>query len=994
MRNLKKTLSLLLTLCMVTGMFSTTAFAEETIVDNGDGTTTVTNVTNEVHGPTTEDGVTTEGSTTTETSVTTDAEGNVLTESEKETGSETSTTDPTTTETTEIIIGSENGVEITTKAPGEGETETTVTIDDISQVLLPDTSGEEWAANEDGSKTKTETNEDGSKTTTDVSSTKDENGKDVYTIKTTTTTERTESVSFDVPAEGETNNTDGSKTTVTLVKGEAGNVIGYKEVTEMRDENGTLLSSTTKDVSQSGEAKITTTTINTKTQVVLGDKKDYTVGVTMGKVTEEKLHGAFKTHGLEIVDTPEDSNGLLPGKDVDFKVDDLKDSDLVYVSGIGLVSQYKLKVLINRTNDPSDNDEYRIAKRTFPARQMTVVDKDGNEHTVYCADLSVFADPTVKYYLTNTEDADYYTNNEDGSKFEDGGAYLREIATNGYWGTADGEMGSLSKLKENLLAAKEAGDPALNNLSVEDIEALTEGQALAATQAALWKYGNSLTKNSSDGSAIQGAEFLNSYSGNTSDTLEIKYDEETKTVTKIYKGWDSNGLLQTYEQNIVLNGNRDALQTIVRDDDGNIIKISYKKNGGNISFSAKPAPTLQYDEATRTITKITREVQADNTIKTTTQTVILPPDYEDPTILYDQNGDISRIKYNYYVGSGFIKMLPDEYLNGDNETVYKLLDGTYAKDSLDNQLVEGVYMYLAHLADNKELKNETTDLIQPSDIVEAVTHIKEAAGEKDSSDRDLYKADVSFVLAVEPDRLNGDLKVTVYDSKTGEALTTRRLEGDGSQDDPSITTAGREVGENGITYTIDDLTLANGQKISIKLNGSQEVKKGAYLITAQTGNGDSQTFVSVEEGTRDVDLSFDLQLNVKGVEVKTTETEQTTEHREWTKETNITYSSYELDLPDPDRPTPDRPTPNKPDVDLPDPDVPLAELPDIPDEDVPLADIPDEDVPLAELPDIPDPEVPLSDVPMTGDSNTIGMMSATTLAACILLFAISKKRKA
>ena len=177
------------------------------------------------------------------------------------------------------------------------------------------------------------------------------------------------------------------------------------------------------------------------------------------------------------------------------------------------------------------------------------------------------------------------------------------------------------------------------------------------------------------------------------------------------------------------------------------------------------------------------------------------------------------------------------------------------------------------------------------------------------------------------------------------------------------------------------------------------MKKGAYLITAQTKTGDSQTFVSVEEGTRGVDLEFSLQLDATGVEVKTTETEQTTEHREWTKETNITYSSYELDLPDPDRPTPDRPTPDrptpdKPDVDLPDPDVPLAELPDIPDEDVPLADIPDEDVPLAELPDIPDPEVPLSDVPMTGDSNTIGMMSATTLAACILLFAISKKRKA
>ena len=917
MRNLKKTLSLLLTLCMVTGMFSTTAFAEETIVDNGDGTTTVTNVTNEVHGPTTEDGVTTEGSTTTETSVTTDAEGNVLTESEKETGSETSTTDPTTTETTEIIIGGENGAEIVTKAPGEGENETVgeIIIDDISEVLAPDTSGEEWAANEDGSKSKTETNEDGSTTTTTVS-TKNENGQDVYTTTTITTTERTESVTFEVPEESETTNEDGSRTTVTLVRDEAGNVIGYTEVTEMRDADGTLLSSTTKNVSHSGEAKITTTTTNTKTQFVPEDAKTE-ITVTMGKVTEKELHGALRTHGLEIVDTPTDENGLLPGKDVEIKLDDLDDSDLVYVSGLGLVSKYTLNVLCRER--PTGG--FGISGIPWSAWQMIVKDKAGNLHTVYCADMSVPADPTVKYYLTNTEDADYYTNNQNGEKFPDGGAYLREIATNGYWGTADGEMGSLSKLKENMLAAKEAGDSALENLSIEEIETLTEGQALAATQAALWKYGNSFSKNP----------------------------------TGYFKG-----ILQ---------------------------------------YHATDGVTLEYDETTKKFTRISQKIDPDTgdlVTETTTMLLNLFSDQE-PTIKRDENGKITDIHIPTY-SSAWVKMLPDGWLNGSNDKFKLLGEKEYAKDSLDNRLAQGVYMYLAHLADNKELKNETTDLIQPKDIVEAVTHVKEAAG-KDGNGKDRYKADVSFVLAVEPDRLNGDLKVRVYDPETGETLATRRLEGDGSNDDPSILAAGREVGENGITYTINDLTLANGQKINIKLDGSQEVKKGAYLITAQTKTGDSQTFVSVEEGTRGVDLEFSLQLDATGVEVKTTETEQTEEQRNWTKETNIIYSSYELDLPDPDRPTPDRPTPDrptpdKPDVDLPDPDVPLAELPDIPDEDVPLADIPDEEVPLAELPDIPDPEVPLSDVPMTGDSNTIGMMSATTLAACILLFAISKKRKA
>ena len=891
---------------------------EPVIVDNGDGTTTETNTTKEVYGPTTEDDVTTEGEITTETSVTTDAEGNVLTESEKETGSETSTTGPITNESTEIIFG-EGGAEIVTKAPGEGEDETVGknTIDDISASLVPDTSGEEWVENEeDGSKSKTETNEDGSKTTTTVSKTKDEDGNDVYTTSTVTTTERTEPVPFDVPEESETTNADGSVTTVTLVR-EGDNVIGYTEVTELRDGSGTLLSSTTMQVIYSGESTTTTTTTNTKTQIV--DPNATTeIKVTMGEVTAGDGHGNINTHGPDVP-----MEGFTPNDKID--LDQLGDDDLVFVSGLGVKSKHELAVIWG-TNVNSMN-----SKASLYATQYVVTDKSGNTHVVYCADMSTPIDADIEYYLTNTEDAAYYTNsaNHGPGKNDlldpDGGAHIREIATNGYWGTESG-TGSLSKMIDDLLAAKAAGNSALENLTEDEIRALTPDLALSATQAAIWRYGNSMN------------------------STEL---------------WWSN------------------IQKLVTDSSG-----------------------LTYDEETHTFTKVTETIDpetGDKVTKTDTWTMTVPPGLdlsEMISVKRDENGSITMVTYPNFI-KAYMKLIPDGWLNGPS-SLHTLINRE-RKDSYENQMATAIYNYLCGLDINKE--DTTTDLIQPSDIVEAVTNVKNAIEEKDPNSNETvtkYEADVSFVLTVEPDRLNGDLVVNVYDSETGEVLTTRRLEGDGSNDAEGVTAAGKKVGENGITYTIDGLMLANGQKINIKLSGSQEVKKGAYLITAQTGTGESQTFVGIEEGSRDVDLSFDLQLNVNGVEVKTTETEETTEQRDWTRETNITYSSYELELPEqpevPDEPEiPDEPeVPDNPDPD-PDPEDPTVEIPDEP---TPLVDIPDAPVPLMEQPqddliDIFDDDVPLAGGLPTGNEDAVWyLLAAFSLMGLGLLKLLQKKSEA
>lgn len=69
--------------------------------------------------------------------------------------------------------------------------------------------------------------------------------------------------------------------------------------------------------------------------------------VDMSKVTEGEGHGAFETSGLKITDTPTEDNGLVNPTGSEEKVDleQLGDDELVFVSGIGLVSKYELTAM-------------------------------------------------------------------------------------------------------------------------------------------------------------------------------------------------------------------------------------------------------------------------------------------------------------------------------------------------------------------------------------------------------------------------------------------------------------------------------------------------------------------------------------------------------------------------------------------------------------------------------------------------------------------------
>ena len=120
--------------------------------------------------------------------------------------------------------------------------------------------------------------------------------------------------------------------------------------------------------------------------------------------------------------------------------------------------------------------------------------------------------------MENVEDADYYD--------DVAAKHIRAIAYEGYWGTSSG-IGSLENLKKIL---REKGE-AVHGLSEPEIAALTDGQALTATQAAIWKFGNCDPNNRVNDDAISVIKYLG---GNDNSSFELASDPARSTIQKLY----------------------------------------------------------------------------------------------------------------------------------------------------------------------------------------------------------------------------------------------------------------------------------------------------------------------------------------------------------------------------------------------------------------------------------------------------------------------------
>lgn len=360
------------------------------------------------------------------------------------------------------------------------------------------------------------TDTDGVTTKVDVTPVYDDAGNLTGYQTTTTKTSTTgaavsETVLPDRPAEGEATDPEtGEATAVTVVelRDASGALTGYEVTTTTTDKEGNVRTDVetlrgTKDTSTLTEVTdvtvttvtfteftggtVTTTTRTTTTETKRIAASGRTVTAEMGEVTAGEDDGVLETTGVK-ADVAEPDVGKTDQKtDIHHRADkevvefDPEGYDFQWLGKYGLESAIRVdavKVDGDGTASPSDR---------WQAHQFVLVDKDGNEHYVYCADFAVSPQAGFRYDMENVEDAGYYDS--------EAAAHIRAIAQNGYWGTSEG-AGSLDAVKRMLVDAYNNGEIDRNNYgglaTAWGFDTyLTDGMALAATQAALWTFGNS-----------------------------------------------------------------------------------------------------------------------------------------------------------------------------------------------------------------------------------------------------------------------------------------------------------------------------------------------------------------------------------------------------------------------------------------------------------------------------------------------------------------------
>lgn len=344
-------------------------------------------------------------------------------------------------------------------------------------------------------------------------------------------------------------------------------------------------------------------------------------------------------------------------------------------------------------------------------------------------------------------------------------------------------------------------------------------------------------------------------------------------------------------------------------------------------------------------------------------------------------------QWREYIGKMFDSQESDGKYYLKVVEIYKILNENPNKNADKIQALEAVYNYLYNLdpASNPttppqaidknhfltDVKIQVTDKLDIENMeITDDTPDKELLEKAKEESKDVYEADVSFVMAVTPTD-SDDLFVTIW--ADGHQLRTVRISGQKEADETlEKISINMETG----AYTITGLNLPSGVTIDIQLHGTQNMGRGVYVFTS---NG-SQNFagISGEDRINQVDLTAHVTFDVDPItestvmngELKGTVTIPTLDR--------VTEGDDDDDDDPPNTPTPRTPT---------DPDTPTVTVPNDP---TPLVDVPPESTPLSDAPksedldDIPDEDVPLADVPATGDISPM-WYAMSILAACGLM---------
>jgi len=564
------------------------------------------------------------------------------------------------------------------------------------------------------------------------------------------------------PTAGTTNNADGTVTTVsyTLIE-EEGQPRGYAITTEIRDAEGKLIrtenrniygtshtSQTTVETDPTAE-RTTTTTLTTRTDVqeIRTTETTRNMEKVDNRVQTYETTIVKETDTYELIATDAGTFFLYQGKmyrveaigshgqaDVQTLVPDSRyvtassGSDLRNKNGTttGLFSNYS-----NAGSDSFPGGyEFRYVGNgaastlqinydggSTSAHQFALRDSDGNLHYVYCCDLDTSAVRGTYYEIENLKDAGYYST-ASGSDIVD---HIRTVATNGFWATSGGknDTGTLAAVKQ-LLKDYDKYFP-------EDLTAvansLTEGEALSATQAALWAFGNKgTTPNEKD---IVSYYKTNGYASNATDErnvlalYKLLISDRLKDATK-----DTSTDLIDKED---ITGSKVTIHGKATYDDGSV-----KTSGGNTVYNTDVSFQLNVSKSSITGNLVVKVVQ---------------------------NGKVIRTEQIATDDSNFVgKLLAGKESNGTTSYTIKdleLIEGVRFTLNLEGtqDMEEGVYLYTA--------KGGNTA---------SQTFVGVAAGERDVD----LEVDLVFQVAdPEVKHTNKVITVTREDTQKGTRTSSR-----------------------------------------------------------------------------------------------------------------------------------------------------------------------------------------------------------------------------
>lgn len=515
------------------------------------------------------------------------------------------------------------------------------------------------------------------------------------------------------PQESQTTDSYGYVTTVTVedILDASGKTIGYKAITVETTPDGTVVSTksdsiygtttsssttTVKDPETEVETVKTTTTVTEVNEIYattvtknVTETTEKTNNISTTVVTEEDIYQLVETedglfflyngtmyaveaiegHGtMELKPSIQPDMNLItnPGKDTDLR--DLNGTEDGLYNGLksdsGNPNSYEFRYVGNGVAS-----ELRVRRYNGESwgnltnHQFALQDSEGTIHYVYCCDIATSAVSGYYYDMVNLKDANYYQGGGDAVD------HIAAIALNGYWGTTGDKdtTGSLEAVKQLLK------DNGYENVA----KTLTEGQALTATQAALWAFGN---KDS------------NRY---LSDTI-VKYDvdwndksntEDSKNVQTLYELLISDSL-----KNATPNTETDIINK--EDITGATLELKGKATNEDGSVKTVKATNDKGEEEDREVYK------ADVSFTLDVEESALTGNLK--VIVRDQNGNKIGEKQLLTENSNFLgKLLADG--SGYSCTIENLEIAEGVKINLNlegyQNLSEGVYLYTSEVVE-------------------------------------------------------------------------------------------------------------------------------------------------------------------------------------------------------------------------------------------------------------------------------------------------------